>query len=263
MKNKGIYYIMVGIICCIIMTGCVPKYYTDELLEGMSKEYTQKGEMWFEENLPEANVVAIQLQYSYSSMYSLVVGSFVYEGEEYNYILNPDTGILYTDRNYDVAKTTAEQLILEQIDFDIVSMECTKYASYEIPCQEIINMTSGLNPHEIDLQYKDTFIYAEYVPWDYEKAQINAWVKDMLKTESDLYTKKYMVKINMEDYSVIEEGENMYKLIETYPGIKTINFYSDSLKDSEYYVVYSENANQITRHYKDDNGKWKYERIKY
>lgn len=106
---KKVIFILL-LLTALLLSGCMPGDYSDELLKATKKEYLAKGEAWFDENLPSAKVQVMDYVYNGSSLSDALKGSYKTNGKLVKYMLMPDSGELYTNELYpELADEVQEQ----------------------------------------------------------------------------------------------------------------------------------------------------------
>lgn len=96
-KLTALMLVLMLAIPLLLLSGCMPGDYSDELLKTTEKEYLDKGKAWFDENMPEVKSLVMEYRYNGSSLTDSLTGSYKSGGKTVKYMLMPDSGDLYTD----------------------------------------------------------------------------------------------------------------------------------------------------------------------
>lgn len=232
------------------------RYYTDDLQASVTEEYIAKTEEWFLYNMPDVKDINADLVVNYFNLTNLVEGTFEYQGITYNYVVNADGNLLYTDRGYDVAMDIAHEMIEDKLEFSYEDMEIVTFCKYCIPCKHINNMTEGFRIRETEVWYEDDYVYYSYIPWEYSEKQIEEWVSAELTSAYNNSLERLGIKVYVENYETVTNASNLYNIFNIYPGIPWVELIKKELQEQEYYIMYADEKNILFHHVLKDNGEW-------
>jgi len=225
-----------------LLTGCIPKNYSDELLTQLSTEYVEKAEKWFEAH-SEYEATDLALIYDPSDVTNLVSGNITLEETEYPFVLNVDEEQLYTERGFELVEDYAREYIEEQLVFPFHHIKVYG-PEFPVSCIEFRDMKTGPNPEKKDLEKKEVAYRYPYLPIEYDLEQGKEWMRTMLETTPASKMDETKVDVYVSSYDGLIETKGLYDIMTKNPGIARITFKTAQECD-EYYSMYAEEPGKI------------------
>jgi hypothetical protein len=259
MKKKLLIIIPILI---LMLTGCTPKYYTDEYLEEKTLEYNENASVWFEENFPDAKDITYNAYVTGFAVSNLCNGTFELNGEEYKYALNMDDYTLYTDKTkdgitYQDLKPIALEILQDyyknerNIDVDI---SMTKF-NYNFFCNTY-TQTSGngkkiYNDEDISIN-KNQKSNLSYLEWNTKEENLYDLCLEWLQTNRYLSRFNINLKIVYNDFEDIKPDLKEYTIIKTFPSLYEV-FFTD-INDNNDDIGYNLKSNgDVTYYYYEED----------
>lgn len=246
----------------LMLTGCTPKYYTDEYLEEKTLEYEENASVWFDENLPDAENITYDAYVTGYAVSNLCNGTFELDGEEYNYALNMDDYTLYTDKTKSgVSSDDLKPIVLEiiqdyykddrNVDID-VSISNFKYYFF---CNTYTQTSSdGSRVYEGDdiSISKNQRSYLSYLEWDIEEDDLYDLCLDWIHDGKNSSRFSLKLKITYNDFEDIKLDLDKHTIIKDFPSISEV-FFTD-INDGDDNVGYELKSNgKVTYYYFEED----------
>lgn len=266
----------------ICTTGCTGAYYNDDFVQAVSDDFIPKTELWFDNNLPDANNITYDV-YTNAYVTDCVSGNFVLNDETFYYIYNLTNNEMYFNdsingvSNKDVSDYI-QSVITDYYEYTNIEVKDITI-SWKIQCNNLVDKTESSDIledsnvinnkplSERDIEYQDSaWIAHSYVRWNETEDEMHSYWDDVL---AGRVTSNCRIHVDLiyDTYSDIASEIDNWYLVELYPAITSVKFVSPELIDGEYYKISRENeVLTSTRYYQyktgDGETKWRYETLR-
>lgn len=225
-------------IATVMLLGCIPKKSTDDLREITRSTCVPQAAEWFEENMPDAQVLSGELfGYGYGTDCSKSVeGIYSVDGEEHCYLYNCDTKEMLSDNSMDYAKEYAATIVGEGIgiddydDFEVYQLGFTYTVTY---LENRVDTWSNDDKARTEVTKSEVGVSLGYLPMGASKDEIEERVRERLKNETPL--ENMWVAFFYDNRQKAIDTESMGDIFKVYPGIYNIRVYVDA--NGEYKVA--------------------------
>ena len=241
MKKIGLIIALMVVLLC----GCLPRPVSEELAQEKTEEYENKGEKWFVENEPDMDVKLLNIYWASYKLTNLVYGVFQDEDGEYNYYLNPDEGILYSDKKIEELKGYIGEYVAEAADVD-PEVVTVGSISYGMPCV-IFSDQSNTGKTSTYSEYS-TSINVSGVDYYIDENGLRGIAVSALHDKVMSYLSVY---ISLESFDDIENKYGDLSLLENFESLDSVRFICPDEGDDTFYTLTTQNNMwELTKFYK-------------
>lgn len=123
--KKIVVSVMISVLCLLVLTGCIPNGYTRKEKNAFLKDAKQMASAYLESTYSGAKVKYIDAVISIDNMEYVLTefasGQFDWQGQPYNFVIDTETGEVYTSVHFEEIKERLSEEVL--LDLGIVSRE--------------------------------------------------------------------------------------------------------------------------------------------
>ncbi len=234
-RKKYILLPALILLLSITLTGCMPPGYTAGQVSDVTKEHADSAAKWFEQHLPEAEVLTAKAYADGQHVYSIICGKYRRNKYDFDYYYEFKNDRMYLSENYIAAAYYAKEALSEAIGVDPEQLNFFP-AEWAIPTtslddrdpEEYVNASAGETyTNELEV------LPAEADPKEYGKAMIyEGW--DCGEEVKQAFSLIYVDDLPPYDAAVFQTLRGIYSLryirpvSPSYDDISRVTYRADS-----------------------------------
>ncbi len=118
MKKLFITFLFPALLC----TGCMPAGYSQQQQNSVTSAHSGEAKQWFEDHMLSAEVLSAKAYADGLDLYSLIIGEYRENGDEFEYFYDYNSGEMYLGRPYLEAVEVAKQELADALGIRTTQM---------------------------------------------------------------------------------------------------------------------------------------------